>query len=74
MKLDAATLEPIWVKTITGTGGGSGVQPVVGSMAVDSSGNLLLAGVVNSGKCVGRAAASDETAVSKTTKRHAQSS
>jgi len=52
MKMNATTLEPIWVKTITGSGGGSGVVPAfyVENLAADSSGNVLLAGSVNSGK------------------------
>eukprot|EP00624_Nannochloropsis_granulata_P003495 evm.model.NODE_27767_length_34854_cov_44.621506.2 len=52
MKLDAATLEPIWVKTIMTSGGGSGVFSItqIEGITVDGNGDLVLRGFVNSGK------------------------
>ena len=48
MKLDAATLEPIWVKTIM-TSGGSASRFTIQGMIVDGNGDLVFAGIVTSG-------------------------
>lgn len=47
MKLDTATLDPIWVKTITYTGNG-GITPQ--QIVLDSNGDLVLVGQVGSGE------------------------
>lgn len=51
MKLDAATLEPIWVTSVTGTGGIGGTYTLIyfEDLATTSNGDLVLVGLVNSG-------------------------